>query len=484
MAHDTNNEIENLLTTREKSYPLSSSVVIGTFVLLDGILLIGSGGLTYLFIVEGPIPPPELYLAAVAFIWLVSLLLFNYGGLYDFTAIMAPNTNILRLAVACGAAFLLLLAAAFSLKISDGYSRLWVFSFGLLSFSAIFTARMIGYLVISHLANIGVFARNVLIVGGGNQAEKLIELMAQERPCFNHVAGVFDDRLERVGPNVGRAPVLGNLDDLIEYVRTHRVDDIIVALPWSAEERLSNIIGQLRDLPTNIHLESSLGGFRFPFRPSPNPFIGVPMIEIVKLPLTGWNIGVKFLEDLVLGMLLLMLFSPVLTLVALAIRMESKGPILFRQKRYGYNNRIFEIYKFRSMYHDRPTEGKTPQATRDDPRITKVGAFIRRTSLDELPQLLNVVTGSMSLVGPRPHAVDHNVEYAGLIRGYFARHRVKPGITGWAQVNGLRGETDTLEKMEARVRYDTYYAENWSLLFDLKILVKTAFVGFFNKNAY
>ncbi|MCZ6885335.1 MAG: undecaprenyl-phosphate glucose phosphotransferase [Alphaproteobacteria bacterium] len=484
MAHDTNDEIESLMTGREKSFPLSSSVVIGMFVLLDGILLLGSGGLSYLLIVRGPVPPPELYLAAVVFIWLVSLLLFNHGGLYDFTAIMAPTTNVFRLGVACGAAFLLLLAIAFSLKISAGYSRLWMFSYGLLAFSAIFTARMIGYLVISHLANIGIFARKVLIVGGSARAEKLIELMALERPCFNHVAGVFDDRLERVGPNVGRAPMLGNLDDLIKYVRTHRVDDIIIALPWSAEERLSDIIGRLRDLPTNIHLEASLGGFRFPLRPSPNPFIGVPMVEVVKLPLSGWHIGLKSLEDRVLGLLLLLLFLPVLVLIAVAVRLDSKGPVLFLQKRYGYNNQVFDIYKFRSMYHGGVRHEKTIQATRDDPRITRVGGFIRRTSLDELPQLFNVVFGTMSLVGPRPHTIDINEEFATLIRGYFARHRVKPGITGWAQVNGLRGETDTLEKMEERVRYDTYYAENWSLLFDLQILVKTAFVGFLNRNAY
>ena len=182
--------------------------------------------------------------------------------------------------------------------------------------------------------------------------------------------------------------------------------------------------------------------------------------------------------------MLIVLFAPVLAAVALAIRLESAGPIIFRQKRYGYNNEIFYIFKFRSMYHGDQMPEKTVQATKDDPRITKVGRFIRKTSLDELPQLFNVFFGDMALVGPRPHAVDHNEEYGALIKGYFARHRVKPGITGGAQVNGLRGETDTLEKMEARVRYDTYYAENWSLLFDLQILARTAIVGFVNKNAY
>jgi Undecaprenyl-phosphate glucose phosphotransferase len=484
MAHGANSEFESLMTAREKSFPLSSSVVVGVFVLLDGAWFIVAGLLAYVFLVDRAIPPAELYLAAVLFIWLASLFIFNYVGLYKFAAIMAPVANLLRLLVAFGTAFLLLLAIAFSLKISAGYSRTWMFSYGMLAFAAIFLTRVIGYLLISHLAKIGVFARNVLIVGGGEAAEKLLDLMARERPCFNFVAGIFDDRLERIGPKVGQAPVLGNLDDLIEYVRSHRVDDIIVTMPWSAEERLGSIIDKLRVLPTSIHLESNLGGFRFSYRPSPNPFIGVPMVEVVKLPLTGWHIGLKSLEYKLFGGLLLLLFSPVLALVALAIRLDSKGPVLFRQKRFGYNNQVFEIYKFRSMYHGRPPEEKTPQATRNDPRITRVGGFIRRTSLDELPQLFNVINGTMSLVGPRPHSVEHNEEYAPLIRGYFARHKVKPGMTGWAQINGLRGETDTLEKMEARVRYDAYYAENWSLLFDMQILVKTVFVGFRDPNAY
>ena len=204
----------------------------------------------------------------------------------------------------------------------------------------------------------------------------------------------------------------------------------------------------------------------------------------MKLPLTGWHIGVKILEDKILAVLFLLLFAPVLALVALAIRLDSKGPILFRQKRFGYNNQVFEIYKFRSMYYDRPSEDSTPQATRNDPRITRIGRIIRRTSLDELPQLFNVLNGTMSLVGPRPHSVEHNEEYAPLIRSYFARHRVKPGMTGWAQINGLRGETDTLDKMEERVRYDAHYAENGSLIFDLQILFKTIFVLILDRDTY
>ena len=208
------------------------------------------------------------------------------------------------------------------------------------------------------------------------------------------------------------------------------------------------------------------------------------MIEVVKTPFSDWMIFIKKVEDIIFSLIALIIFAPLMLIIAAAIWIESPGPVIFRQKRYGYNNKIFEIYKFRSMTHNPVQEGKTKQATKDDARVTRVGKFIRKTSLDELPQIFNVLNGSMSLVGPRPHAVDHNEDYAKVIDGYFARHRVKPGITGWAQINGFRGITDTVDKMESRVKYDVYYAENWSLFFDLQILIGTVFVGFISKNAH
>jgi putative colanic acid biosynthesis UDP-glucose lipid carrier transferase len=180
----------------------------------------------------------------------------------------------------------------------------------------------------------------------------------------------------------------------------------------------------------------------------------------------------------------LVVFAPLLLAIALAIRLDGPGPVLFRQKRYGFANNEFTVFKFRTMRHRPAEEPDVPQARRQDPRITRVGAFLRRTSLDELPQLINVLRGDMSLVGPRPHAVAHNVQYAQIIDDYLSRHRVKPGITGWAQINGLRGETDTPEKMRARVEHDLYYIDNWSLMLDIKILLLTPLRGFVNKNAY
>tara|TARA_R110000787_G_scaffold7925_13_gene26628 strand:+ start:13548 stop:15020 length:1473 start_codon:yes stop_codon:yes gene_type:complete len=465
-------------------YPLSSRVLSRIFNVLDILWLFSAGYVTYYVVIGGNLLTHDKYLYAVVLTLFIFFFLGRYGGIYSFSTLLAPLTNLPNLAIVCMTTFMLLLAVGFSLKVSDDYSRIWVYSFGLASFAVILIYRLVAFFIINYLASRGLCTRKVVVLGGGKQTEQLLRQLADEKPVVNKVVGIFDDRIGRVAPTIAGYPLLGNIDALIQFVRKNHVDDIIVALPWNADERQLEIVSRLRQLPAHVHLVSDLVGFRFPYRPSPNHFGGIPMIEVVDSPLSGFKIVVKALEDRILGSLALLVFSPVLLIIALAIRLESKGPVLFKQKRYGYNNKIFEIYKFRSMYHDGEERKRTVQASKDDPRITRVGKFIRRTSLDELPQLFNVVNGTMSLVGPRPHAIDHNEEYSTLIDGYFARHKVKPGITGWAQVKGYRGETDTLEKMEARVNYDTYYVENWSLFFDLQILVMTVFVGFINKNAY
>jgi putative colanic acid biosysnthesis UDP-glucose lipid carrier transferase len=209
----------------------------------------------------------------------------------------------------------------------------------------------------------------------------------------------------------------------------------------------------------------------------------VPLVSVFESPIYGSNFFLKRLEDLVLGSLILLLISPFMLAIAIAVKLTSPGPAIFKQRRYGLNGEVIEVWKFRSM-SVLEDGGHVPQAQKNDPRVTRLGAFMRRTSLDELPQFINVLQGQMSIVGPRPHAVAHNEQYRKLIHGYMLRHKVKPGITGWAQVNGWRGETDTMEKMEMRVKYDLDYINNWSLWLDLKIIVMTAFVGMRGKNAY
>jgi Undecaprenyl-phosphate glucose phosphotransferase len=251
----------------------------------------------------------------------------------------------------------------------------------------------------------------------------------------------------------------------------------------AASPTVGEVVRRLATFPTNVHICTGFLRDAFP-RQEPMLLFGYPVLTICRRPLAGWERVVKRAEDLILGVVLLLFLSPLMLACAIAIKLDGPGPILFRQKRLGFNNTVFEILKFRTMTPWSGPETEVPQATRDDARVTRVGRLLRRTSLDELPQLFNVLRGNMSLVGPRPHAVPHNVHYTGLIGGYLGRHRVHPGITGWAQVNGLRGETETLEKMQLRVDYDMAYIENWSLLLDLKILFKTVLVCLYGKNAY
>lgn len=469
---------------QKASYPLSSTIMSGLFSFLDCVVLAAAGIGAYAYILGNPIYMREIYSFAIVFICLSYFFIGRFAGIYTFNSIMSPFVSYTRLAVTCCIVFMLLLAVCISLKISDSFSRVWIYSFSFLSFGMLLGYRIIGYLTLIQLTKRGVCTRNVIIFGSGEQANRLIAQFEKSKLHFNRIVGVFDDRQTRSSVKKSQYPILGNIKELKRFVRNNHVDDIIIALPWNADERQVDLVHQLRELPAHVHLVSDLVGFRFANKPSPHHFGTIPMIEVIDSPLSGWSVMLKWLEDRILSAILLLIFMPVLLCVAMAIKLESKGPVFFKQKRYGYNNQIFEIYKFRSMYAGEIPPSVTVQASRDDPRITRVGKFIRRTSLDELPQLLNVFLGSMSLVGPRPHAVDHNEEYSELIDGYFARHRVKPGITGWAQVNGFRGETDTLDKMEARVEHDTHYCENWSLFFDFQILAMTAFVGFINKNAY
>jgi len=269
-------------------------------------------------------------------------------------------------------------------------------------------------------------------------------------------------------------------------VRRNRVDLLVVTLPLTAEARILHMLKQLWVLPVDIRLSAYTQKLRY--RPRAYSYIGnVPFIDVFDKPLTDWGQLLKSIEDKVIAGLALLFLSPIMMAVALAIKLESKGPVFFRQHRYGFNNELIDVYKFRSMYTDMTDRTAARLVTRDDPRVTGVGRFIRRTSLDELPQLFNVLKGELSLVGPRPHATHAKAQehlYPDAVEGYFARHRVKPGITGWAQINGWRGETDTVEKLHRRVEHDLYYIENWSIAFDLYILLHTPLSLMATENAY
>jgi Undecaprenyl-phosphate glucose phosphotransferase len=322
-----------------------------------------------------------------------------------------------------------------------------------------------------------------VLIGAGDVSRRLIAYLHETKPAGINLLGVFEDRRSRVPSAIDGVPLLGNTTDLLSYARRHDVDQIIVTLPWRAEARLLALLAQLRTVAVDVRLSPDGIGFQLPNR-NVSHLAGLPMLNVFDRPLSGWNYLIKGLEDRLLAGLLLLLLLPLFGLVALAIRLDGPGPILFRQKRYGFNNNVINVLKFRTMHHGPVSEVDVTPAKRNDPRITRIGNILRRTSFDELPQLLNVLRGEMSLVGPRPHAVAHNAEFATIVHEYFGRHRVKPGITGWAQVHGLRGEIDNPEKIRMRVQYDLYYIDNWSLLFDLAILLRTPFVVLAQENAY
>jgi Undecaprenyl-phosphate glucose phosphotransferase len=332
----------------------------------------------------------------------------------------------------------------------------------------------------------GYLTRNVVVIGAGEPGQRLLDHFAfLDHPDVS-VLGVFDDRTTRVNKEVAGVPVLGGLDDAEAFIRRHKVDQVLVTLPLNAEKRIGEIVGRLRLLPVDILLTMGWAGY-FASQPHVERMGNVPLLSVTRRPISGWAHAAKLAEDLLLGGLLALVLAPVMALIALAVKLDSPGPVFFRQPRYGFNNELIEVFKFRTMYHEASDAAGSRLTERNDPRITRLGHFLRRTSLDELPQIFNVLNGSMSLVGPRPHATEAKAGellYDEAVQAYAARHRVKPGITGWAQVNGWRGETDTVEKIEQRVLHDLYYIENWSLTFDIKILFLTVFAVLTAENAF
>jgi Undecaprenyl-phosphate glucose phosphotransferase len=343
--------------------------------------------------------------------------------------------------------------------------------------------------LVRNWARQGRLDRRTIIVGSDRNGEELVEALKAQEDSDIHVLGVFDDRNDsRALDTCAGARKLGKVDDIVEFARRSRVDLVLFALPISAETRILEMLKKLWVLPVDIRLSAHTNKLRF--RPRSYSYLGdVPTLDVFEAPITDWDLVTKWLFDRVVGSLALLAALPVMALVALAVKLESPGPVLFRQKRFGFNNERIDVYKFRSMYHHQADPTAAKAVTKNDPRVTRVGRFIRKTSLDELPQLFNVVfSGNLSLVGPRPHAVQGKLQsrlFDEAVDGYFARHRVKPGITGWAQVNGWRGEIDNEEKIQKRVEFDLYYIENWSVLFDLYILLKTPLSLLTkNENAY
>ena len=406
--------------------------------------------------------------------------------LYRIAALQSPLRSVPRLLVSWTTAMSLLVAAVFLLKVGPDFSRVWLLLWLGVGFAALALFRYGVSIAVHRWAEEGRLVRRAVIFGAGEAGVDVVTAL-EGAGSDVRICGVFDDRgADRRANSVRGYPCLGDIDELIAFCRTTPVDLLIVTLPLTAEARLLQIMKKLWVLPVDVRLAAHASKLRFHKRAY--SFVGsVPLIDLFDRPLSDWDNVVKTAFDKTVAALALLLLSPLMLLTALAIRLDSKGPVLFRQKRLGFNNELVEVFKFRSMYAEQSDANAVRLATKGDPRITRVGRIIRKTSLDELPQLFNVLNGTLSLVGPRPHALAAKAAdrlYHEVVDGYFARHKVKPGITGWAQINGWRGETDTREKIEQRVAHDLYYIENWSLLLDVYILIKTPFALLQTENAY
>ena len=426
---------------------------------------------------------PDLYVIAMLAAAVLTLNVMQVARVYAFENLSRIADQVGRLAWAWGAVVLMLIALAYFTQTSLAFSRAFVVGWIVISFGLLLIVRVLFLLRLDSWRRAGRLSLEVAIIGAGELSAQLIRQLQMEGTGRYRIAGLFDDDPPGGVSSVEGYPVIGTIDDLVRMAQTRTFDEVVVALPWAGGGAINAVLKKLKAVPVNVKICPEHVGWSLP-TVGFHALGGIPMLTALERPLSGWSLVVKAVEDRVLSAVALVVFAPLLLAIALAIRLDGPGPVLFRQKRYGFANNEFTVFKFRTMRHRPAEEPDVPQARRQDPRITRVGAFLRRTSLDELPQLINVLRGDMSLVGPRPHAVAHNVQYAQIIDDYLSRHRVKPGITGWAQINGLRGETDTPEKMRARVEHDLYYIDNWSLMLDIKILLLTPLRGFVNKNAY
>jgi len=324
--------------------------------------------------------------------------------------------------------------------------------------------------------------RRVVIAGANEIGLRLAQHLKEDRLLGISFGGFFDDRAPERLRATEELQLLGPLANLAAYAKQHRIDTIFIALPMASQPRILKLLDDLRDTTASIYFVPDIFLSDL-IQARVDEVNGIPVVAVCETPFYGLNGLVKRIEDLGIAIAILILISPLMLAIALAVKMSSPGPILFKQRRYGLDGQEILVYKFRSMTVCEDGD-LIAQAQKDDHRITRFGAFLRRTSLDELPQFINVLSGSMSIVGPRPHAVAHNEMYRRLIKGYMVRHKVKPGITGWAQVNGLRGETETLAKMKSRIDYDLDYLRNWSVSLDLLIILRTAGLMFRDSQAY
>lgn len=417
-----------------------------------------------------------LYLVTLLSVSFLASIMFHLQKVY-YPIRGRPYRDIFpALGIAWTMTMLLFIFYLFAFQESAEYSRIWLgFWYGL-GLALLWLQRVIVYFCLHYARASGYNIRHIVVIGEGSLLERVRTALGKslwtgykvERHILWDEATTYDMAMQQ---------------ELLGYIKEKSIDEVWITMPLEKASFLKEVMNMLSFCTCIVRLVPDIFG-TYLINYSVTEIAGLPVVNLRDTPMSGFNQLVKWIEDKLCAVVILLLTSPILVIVAIAVKYSSKGPVFFKQERYGLDGKSFKVLKFRSMKVHQESRGQVTQATKNDNRITKVGAFIRRTSLDELPQIFNVLLGNMSLVGPRPHAAEHNEYYKNLVPGYMQRHLIKPGITGWAQVNGFRGETNTLEKMQKRVEYDLYYIENWSLALDLKIIFLTIFKGFVHKNAY
>jgi putative colanic acid biosysnthesis UDP-glucose lipid carrier transferase len=442
--------------------------------LADGIVVLLTGILSY-WARHGLVALPTAAWWEIVTGCLIAANALHFGKVYTFSSLQRRSWHLSKLTLAWTSSVLIMIALIFFTKEADYTSRAWMLIWAATSLAGLVVMRAGCGVWLGYLHRQGIFVFQVAVVGDEGPAERLAERIEAASDGDVHIVGIF-----RPGESAAEVTNDGHLLELVELSRKIRIDEVAVAVPCSTPTALDRILHILSVLPVDVKLCVDL--------PNPAPLlygpINPPIVLLSSRPLAGWPMMIKRAMDIVLSLALLIVFAPFMLLAAVFIRLDSPGPVIFRQQRFGFNKQPITVLTFRTMYTSPEADPSVPQAKRNDPRVTRIGRFLRSSSIDELPQLMNVLRGDMSLVGPRPHAIAHDELYGRLIDGYLGRHLVKPGITGWAQANGYRGETDTIEKMQGRLEHDLFYIAHWSPLFDLRILVRTLVVGFRQVNAY
>jgi putative colanic acid biosysnthesis UDP-glucose lipid carrier transferase len=447
---------------------------------LIDVLLVALGAVLAHLLTRNGLPDIEKFITE--FHCALVLLLFPGFGLYRSWRGQSLSRLAWRALGAWSMVMLIGVTLIFTLHRTDSVSRLWLGSTALLTAGFLVSERFLVHLALQRLRRLGLNQRTVVIVGPESHSREIIEQAHNASYAGFKPLWLFDESVSE-GHKVCGIDVMTRFDELVDRVRHNRVDEIWLALPLSEEHTIHRFVRAFRNDFVNLRFLPDVRSMSL-FSHSITEIIGMTSIDVAVCPIPGFRLWPKLVFDRIFAALVLITLLPLFVFLGILIKLSSPGPVLFTQKRKGIDGRQFEILKFRTMKIHSAEPGRVMQATRHDSRVTPLGSFLRRTSLDELPQFFNVLMGQMSVVGPRPHAIEHDDMYKDVIDGYMFRYRFKPGITGWAQVNGWRGETRKLGKMEARIKFDLFYMHNWSFWFDMKIILLTVVKGFVGRNAF